>query len=124
LSPTLDPFPANGLGVPGPSPPNRLVAVLAPSWLGDPNDDFLPPPKPPVTAFWKRGLAADGEYGDPLRLLSEAGLPLPDSGELVCDLLLVADPARDGVREYLGGVLIAELGVGGVELGGRPRSFL
>ncbi len=49
---------------------------------------------------------------------------MPDSGELVYDLLLVADPARDGVREYLGGVLIAELGVGGVELGGRPRSFL
>lgn len=120
----LAPFPAKGLGVPGPSPPNRLVAVLAPSWLGEPNDDFLPPPKPPVTAFWNRGLAAEGEYGDPLRLLSEAGLPLPESGEPLYDLLLVADPARDGVREYLGGVLIAELGVGGVELGGRPRSFL
>lgn len=50
LSPRLDPLPANGLGVPGPSPLNRLVDVLAPSWLGDPNDDFLPP-KPPVTAF-------------------------------------------------------------------------
>ena len=38
--------------------------------------------------------------------------------------MLAGDPARDGVREYLGGVLIAEFGVGGTELGGRPRSCL
>jgi hypothetical protein len=38
--------------------------------------------------------------------------------------LAAGEPASDGVREYLGGVLIAELGVGGAELGGRPRSFL
>lgn len=49
---------------------------------------------------------------------------MPDNGELLYDLLLVGDPARDGVREYRGGVLMAELGVGGAELGGRPRSFL
>jgi hypothetical protein len=83
LRPTLEPFPARGLGVPGASPLNRLVAVLAPSWLEDPNDDFLPPPKPPATALWRRGLAVEGEYGDPLSLLSEAGLPLADSGELL-----------------------------------------
>lgn len=98
MRPTLDRFPDDGLGVAGPSS-NRLVAVLAPNEV-DPNEDLLAPPIPPAIAFCSKGLA--GEYGDPPSLLSEAGLPLPDIGEL---LLLAGDPAREGVREYRGGVL-------------------
>ncbi len=37
--------------------------------------------------------------------------------------MLAGDPASDGVREYRGGVLYAELGVAGRELGGRPSSL-
>ena len=35
---------------------------------------------PPAIAFCSSGLA--GEYGEPPSLLSDAGLPLPDMGEL------------------------------------------
>ena len=75
---TLERFPDTGVGVAGPSP-NRLVAVLAPSRLGDrpgdpnedPNEDRrAAPPKAPPTAFCSRGLAAaDGEL-----LMEAAGL--------------------------------------------------
>jgi len=37
--------------------------------------------------------------------------------------MLAGEPASDGVLEYRGGVLYAEFGVSGLELGGRPRSF-
>jgi hypothetical protein len=37
--------------------------------------------------------------------------------------MLAGDPASDGVLEYRGGVLYAEFGVAGRELGGRPSSF-
>ncbi len=67
---TLDRFPAAGVGVEGPSP-KRLVAVLDPNWLDDPNEDLRPPP----TVFCKRGLAADGE------LLMFAGLVRTGVGE-------------------------------------------
>lgn len=35
---------------------------------------------------------------------------------------LATEPDIDGVREYLGGVLYADPGVGGAELGGSPSS--
>ena len=38
--------------------------------------------------------------------------------------MLAGDPASEGVLEYRGGVLYAEFGVAGRELGGRPSSFL
>lgn len=38
-------------------------------------------------------------------------------------MMLAGDPASDGVLEYRGGVLYTELGVAGLELGGRPSSF-
>lgn len=81
FSPTLLFFPVTGLGVPGTSPPNRLVPVLTPNPLGEPNEDRRPF-MPLATARWNRGLLVTG---DPLGLLSEAGLPPPlaDKGELL-----------------------------------------
>lgn len=81
FSPTLDRFPEAGLGVPGVSG-KRLVPVVAPRGLCDPNDDLRAPFAPPPTAFWNKGLPA-GENGDPVTSLPPgAGLPFPESGEL------------------------------------------
>lgn len=49
-------------------------------------------------------------------------LPLADSGELV-GVNFPTDPDIEGDRAYRGGVLYAESGVGGTELGGRPSSL-
>lgn len=78
----LDRFPPEGLGVGGPSPPNRL-AVLAPSWLwlADPNEERRPPLGDPLMVF-SSGLTATGENVELLSLMADAGLPLPESGEL------------------------------------------
>lgn len=48
-------------------------------------------------------------------------LPLGDNGELA-GLSLLIEPAMDGDRAYRGGVLYAESGVGGTELGSKPSS--
>ena len=80
------------------------------------------PFKPPPIAFCNKGLAP-GENGDPDKE-ADAGLPLPDNGELEYPPLLPGEPLMGvGVLLYLGGVTYCEPGVGGVELGGRPRSF-
>ena len=79
----------DGLGVPGACPslaPNKPSPVLAPSCPGDPNEVLLPPDPPPKTALWNNGLAPfEGENGDPLSLLLESELGVPDneSGELL-----------------------------------------
>ena len=86
-----------GVGVGGTSS-KKLDAVLAPKGLADPKEERLPA----AMAFCSRGLAAAGEYGEPLRILSEAELPF---AELLKLRLLAAEPARDGVLEYRGGVL-------------------
>lgn len=107
-------MPPGGLGVAGGSEktlelklaPKMLAPdVLAPSvlvlfGLPEPCEKDRRPLYP--TAFCRRGLAT-GEYGDPF-ILEPDGLPLADNGELE-GLALPVEPAMDGVREYLGGVL-------------------
>jgi len=64
-----------------------------------------------------------GEKGEPGRF-PEAGLPLPDNGEIEWLSLLPGEPLIGvEVLGYLGGVTYWEPGVGGAELGGSPRSF-
>ena len=74
--PTLDRFPAVGLGV-LPTSLNSDDPVEVPRGVGEPKEDLRAPFNPFATAFCRNGLPA-GEYGDP----PSAGLPLPDSGEL------------------------------------------
>jgi len=50
---------------------------------------------------------------------------LPDSGEFEkLPILLAGEPLGVGVLATRGGVLYCEPGVGGFEVGGKPRSFL
>jgi len=73
FSPTLAPFAAVGLGVPGVSG-TFILEPAGPRGLGDPYECLLDPsyPFPPI-AFCNKGLAF-GENGDP-------DLGLPDNGE-------------------------------------------
>lgn len=73
-----------------------------------------------------RGLPA-GEKVDPtpkLPLFPSRGLRYPAGLSKPEKLLLLpVDPDMDGVREYRGGVLYTDPGVGGADEGPRPRSF-
>lgn len=74
FNPTLAPFPARGLGVPGVSGKVDLETP-SPRGLGVPYDDLLAPfNPPPAIVFCSSGLVP-GENGDP------AGLPDADNGE-------------------------------------------
>jgi len=57
-------------------------------------------------------------------MLPDNGLPLFDNGEFEKSPLFPPEPLN-GVDDlgYFGGVAYWEPGVGGAELGGRPRSF-
>lgn len=72
------------------------------------------------------GLPA-GEKGDPTPrplLLVSVELGKPDGLSSAEKLrLLPVDPDNEGVREYRGGVLYTDPGVGGAEEGPRPRSL-
>jgi hypothetical protein len=116
--PTLAPFVVVGLGVAGISC-TLILDPAGPRGLGEPYECLRDPsnPAPPI-AFCRYGVAP-GENGEP-------DLPpligLRDSGELG----LLPGDALNGVeaRAYLGGVTYCEPGVGGLEVGGRPNSFL
>ena len=79
FNPTLDPFAANGLGVPGVSG-TFILDPPGPRGLGDPYEALLFPFNPPPIAFCNNGLDP-GENGDP-GIPEPFGLPLPDNGEL------------------------------------------
>lgn len=103
-------LPVEGLGVPGSG--NREEAVLAPRLLLVLAPKLVDELKDDLRLLFRlaenlEGLPfrGEGEYDCPLNEDPSAGLPRPDSGEPEKLLLLAGEPARDGVREYLGGVL-------------------
>lgn len=123
MRPTLAPFPANGVGVLGVSGIVEFALDPAgPRGLGEPYECLLDPsnPAPPI-AFCIKG-EFPGEKGEPA-LLPDFGLP--DRGEFEkLPMWLAGDPLGVGVLATRGGVLYCEPGVGGFDVGGKPRSFL
>ena len=74
-----------GLGVAGASPPKRLALFApspAPSGLGELKELRRGPAEPPPLRFFSSGLVGIGEKVELFNLIPEAGLPLPESGEL------------------------------------------
>lgn len=90
----------------------------------EPTDDLRlldRPPRPRCDS----GLPV-GEYGEGDAAAArpcKAGLPRPDKGELVKLGLLPTEPAKEGEREYRGGVLNFASAVAGEGEGGRPKSL-
>lgn len=80
--------------------PKMLAVLELKGLVGEPCEKDRRPLYP--TAFCNRGLAT-GEYDDALTL-EGVRLPLADKGELD-GLALPVEPAMDGVRANLGGVL-------------------
>jgi hypothetical protein len=103
------------------------LELPGPNGLADPYECLLVPPNPapipPFMAFCNSGLAP-GENWDPKLSPRGLSLPFPDNGEFGKLPLLPGELFKVGVLLYLGGVEYFASGIGALELGGSPNSFL